>query len=143
MFLLAGRVLHRFRTAEIAGVSGVLRVMPATGWLFLAGGLALVGLPPFGLFVSEFTLLRAGFAAGRPVLMGIVLVLLAVAGVGLIAHLNRMLYGASPAGMSPGEEKPWQLAPLALCVAALVGLGLMVPIPVERLIAQVVDVVGP
>jgi hydrogenase-4 component F len=83
MFLLAGRILQRFRTADIASVSGLLRVMPGTGWLFLAGGLALVGLPPFGLFVSEFALFRAGFAAGRPGLMGVVLALLAVAGVGL------------------------------------------------------------
>src|SRR5215831_1912860 len=93
MFLLAGRVLHRFRSAEIASVSGLLRVMPGTGWLFLAGGLALVGLPPFGLFVSEFALFRAGFAAGRFWLMGVVLALVAVASVGLVAHMNRMLYG--------------------------------------------------
>jgi hydrogenase-4 component F len=143
MFLLAGRILHRFRTAEIAGVSGLLRVMPGTGWLFLAGGLALVGLPPFGLFVSEFALFRAGFASGRLGLMGLVLALLAVAGVGFIAHLNRMLYGAVPVGVAPGEERPWRLAPLALCIAALVVLGLVVPLPLVHLLTQVAEIVGP
>src|SRR5262249_32622288 len=104
MFLLAGRVLQRFRTTEIAGVSGLLRAMPGTGWLFLAGGLALMGLPPFGLFVSELALFRAGFAAGRHGVMGAVLVLLAVAGVGFVAHMNRMLYGPLSAEVRPGEE---------------------------------------
>jgi hydrogenase-4 component F len=143
MFLLAGRILHRYRTAEIARVAGLLQAMPGTGWLFLAGGLALVGLPPFGLFVSEFALLRAGFAIGRPGLMGIVLVLLAVAGIGFVAHLNRMLYGAPPAGVASGEETRWRLVPLALCIAALVVLGLVVPPPVVSLLTQIADIVGP
>ena len=82
MFLLAGRVLHRYRTTDIARRLGAAPVDARTGGLFAAGMLALVGLPPFGLFVSEFALLRAGFAAGRPWLMGLVLALLTVAFVG-------------------------------------------------------------
>ncbi len=70
MFFLAGRVLHRYRTTEIDGVSGLLTTMPWTGGLFAAGMLAVIGLPPFGLFISEFALFRAGFAAGRPWLDG-------------------------------------------------------------------------
>ena len=117
MFLLAGRVLARYRTTDIAGVSGLLRSMPGTGGLFLAGTLALVGLPPFGLFLSELALLRAGFAIGRPWLMGIVLALLTVACVGLVAHANRMLYGPPTAGVVAGERGAWRLAPLAACLA--------------------------
>jgi hydrogenase-4 component F len=143
MFFLAGRVLYRYQTAEIVRVAGLLQAMPGTGWLFLAGGLALVGLPPFGLFVSEFALLRAGFAIGRPGLMGVVLALLAVASIGFVAHLNRMLYGVPPAGVASGEETRWRLVPLALCIAALVVLGLVVPPPVVSLLAQIADIVGP
>lgn len=143
MFLLAGHVLRRYQTADIAHVSGLLRSMPVTGWLFLAGALALVGLPPFGLFVSEFAMLRAGFAAGRPWLMGIVLALLTVASVGLVRHTNRMLYGRPPAGVACGKEDRWRLVPLALCVAALVTLGLFVPAPVASLLGQIAEIVGP
>jgi hydrogenase-4 component F len=143
MFLLAGRVLRRYETTEIVRVSGLLQSMPWTGGLFLAGGLALVGLPPFGLFVSEFALLRAGFALGRPWLMGLVLGLLAVAFVGFVAHANRMLYGRPPAGVSLGEEAPWRLVPLALCMAALLVLGFTVPPPMAGLLAQIAEIVGP
>jgi hydrogenase-4 component F len=143
MFLLAGRVLHRYQGADIARVSGLLRSMPGTGWLFLAGVLALVGLPPFGLFVSEFALVRAGFAVGRPWLMGLVLALLTVAGVGLVAHANRMLYGAPPPGLAAGEAGRWRLVPLALCVGALIGLGLIVPAPVVTLLSDIAEIAGP
>ena len=143
MFLLAGRILRRYETAEIVRVSGLLQSMPWTGGLFLAGGLALVGLPPFGLFVSEFALLRAGFSLGRPWLMGLVLALLAVAFVGVVAHANRMLYGRPPAGVSSGEEAPWQLFPLTLCLAALLVLGFIVPPPLASLLGQIAEIVGP
>ena len=143
MFFLAGRVLRRYRTTEIGRVSGLLRAMPWTGGLFLTGALALVGLPPFGLFVSEFALFRAGFAAGRPWLMGLVLLLLTVAFVGLIAQVNRMLYGPLPAGAVAGEDAPWRLVPLGLCIAALVVLGLTLPPPVASLLARIAEIVGP
>jgi hydrogenase-4 component F len=142
MFFLAGRVLHRYGTAEISRVSGLLKVMPWTGGLFAAGVLAVVGLPPFGLFISEFALFRAGFAAGRPWLMGLVLALLAVAFVSMIGHLNRMLYGAPTAGVAVGEGSAWPLLPLGFSVVALVVLGLTLPRPLEVLLTRIVEIAG-
>jgi hydrogenase-4 component F len=143
MFLLAGRVLRRYGTAEIEGVSGLLRVMPWTGGFFAAGMLAVIGLPPFGMFVSEFALVRAGFAAGRPVLVALVLVLLAIGFVGVLVHLNRMLYGRPPAAVTLGESGRWALVPLGGCLAALVVLGLTLPAAVDGLLARIVAIVAP
>jgi hydrogenase-4 component F len=142
MFFLAGRVLHRYRTTEIGQVSGLLRTMPWTGGLFAAGLLAVIGLPPFGLFISEFALFRAGFAANRPWLMGLVLALLAVAFVSMIGHLNRMLYGAPAAGTAVGEGRAWPLVPLGMCMAALVVLGLTLPAPLQTLLQRIVEITG-
>ncbi|HEU4366831.1 MAG TPA: hydrogenase 4 subunit F [Methylomirabilota bacterium] len=142
MFFLAGRVLHRYRTTEIDGVSGLLRTMPWTGGLFAAAMLAVIGLPPFGLFISEFALFRAGFAAGRPWLMGFVLALLTLAFVSMIGHLNRMLYGAPAAGTVVGEGNAWPLVPLGVCMAALVVLGLTLPAPLRTLLEHIVEIVG-
>lgn len=143
LFFLAGRVQRRYGTTEIGGVSGLLTVMPWTGGLFAAGMLAVMGLPPFGLFISEFALFRAGFAAGRPWLMGVVLALLVVAFVSMIGHLNRMLYGAPAPGVSPGEGRVWPLIPLAACVLALVVLGLTLPAPVQILLDRIAEIIGP
>ncbi len=141
LFLLSGEVLHRYHSTELERVSGLLKTMPWTGAFFMAGMLAIVGLPPFGLFISEFALIRAGFAGGRPGLMAAVLVLLAVGFVALLRHSNRMLYGMPPREITVGEVDRWRIAPLFLAVCALVVLGLTLPVPLEALLNQVVKVV--
>ena len=142
MFFLSGRILDRYGSPEISRVSGLLRVMPWTGGLFAAGMIALLGLPPFGMFISKFTLVRAGFAGGQGWLMAAVLALLAVAFVSLLAHLNRMLYGAAPTGVRQGEGGGWGVVPLVACAAALVVLGLAVPAPVMELLERIVEIAG-
>jgi hydrogenase-4 component F len=142
LFVLSGEVLHRYHSTEIERVSGILKVMPWTGGLFMVGILAIVGLPPFGLFISEFALIRAGFVNGRPALMGAVLVLLGVGFVALLRHSNRMLYGTPPQGITVGDVSKWRTAPLFLSVGVLVALGLMLPAPIEALLNQIVKVVA-
>ena len=68
LFMLSGNILLKYRTTDIRRVRGLLRASPLTGGAFLAGTLALVGLPPFGPFISEFIIFRAGIesnAVGR------------------------------------------------------------------------------
>jgi hydrogenase-4 component F len=133
-FLLAGRILHRYETSEIGEVTGLLRVMPWTGSLFAVGIFALVGLPPFGLFVSEFLLVRAAVVTGRFWVGGSVLALLFLAFVSLVSHLNRMLYSEPPAGMPIGERCGWSGVALTVSVGVLVVLGLALPLPIAALI---------
>ncbi len=134
MFLLAGRILRRYETTEISRVSGLLRAMPWTGPLFAAGILALVGLPPFGLFVSEFLLVRAAVAAGRLWVAGVMLLLLLIAFISLVNHLNAMLYGTVPEGVVAGERRGLALVALGGCTIVLIGLGLVLPGPVTTLL---------
>ena len=143
MFLLAGRIQQRYRSTEIVEVPGLIRTMPVTAGCFAAGMFAIAGLPPFGLFISEFALVRAGFTAGRAWLMGAVLALLVVAFIALVTHLNRMLYGTPPKSTSVGEHTPWALAPIGLCVVILLVLGLALPAPVSRLLNKVVEIAAP
>ncbi len=142
LFLLTGRILHRYNTTEISKVSGLLKVMPLTAGFFVVGILAIIGLPPFGIFVSEFALIRSGFDAGHPWLMGIVLVLLAVAFVALLNVLNRMLYGSPSEGTVVGEIDRWQTGLLVFSVAGLIILGLTLPGPLMMLLNQSVGIVS-
>jgi hydrogenase-4 component F len=142
-FLLAGRILHRYGKTEIDEVRGLLRVMPWTGSLFAAGILALVGLPPFGLFVSEFLLVQAAVTRGKLWLAGLVLLLVLTAFISLVGHLNRMLYGDAPEGVRSGEAREWGVALLAIPAVLLVVLGVMLPAPVTALIEQGVSVLQP
>jgi hydrogenase-4 component F len=133
-FLLAGRILERYQSTEIAHVTGLLHVMPWTGGLFAAGVLALVGLPPFGLFVSEFLLVQAAIADRRMWLAAAMLLFLLTAFVSLVSHLNRMLYGDGPDDVRAGEPRAWPVAALAVPMVVLVVLGLMLPTPLSTLI---------
>jgi len=123
-------------------VSGLLKTMPGTARMMAAGILAIIGLPPFGLFMSEFALIRAGFATGHAWLMGATLVLLSVAFVAIISHLNRMLYGPAPEGVAVGEKNVWPLVLLSLNMAALVTLGLTLPARFEDLLKNIVGIVS-
>jgi hydrogenase-4 component F len=139
VFLLSGRIIERYQTSEISGVSGLLRAMPWTGGLFTAGILALVGLPPFGLFISEFLLVRAAILTGHPLVAAITVVLLLTAFISLVRHLNAMLYGEIPQGVAAGEEGHWHFWALGSCVAVLVTLGLVLPSGVSAVLQRSVE----
>ena len=126
LFLLAGRIRAAYGSARIASVTGLTKAMPRTARGFLIAMLALMGLPPFGLFVSEVMIFRAGFERGRPAVAaaGIVLVVLAFAG--LLRSLHRMLDGDAPAAVR--ETSTWpSLAPLAVAMIVLVATGVAWP----------------
>jgi len=142
MFFLAGDIERKYGSSAIKQAPGLLKAAPWTGGLFAAGLLALAGLPPFGLFISEFALFRAGFAQHHPWLMGAALLLLLVVFVSLITHLNRMLYGDAPAEIAVGETVGWRVAPMLLGLLVLVALGLTLPAPLETLLNQIVRIVS-
>lgn len=141
MFFLVSNIEHRYNSPLLANTRGVLKTLPWTGALFATGLLVLIGLPPGGIFVSEFALFRAGFALDRPWLMGATLALLTVVFVSFIYHLNQMLYGASPDGVPIGEQGSWRIALLLLSVAVLVTLGLTLPAPLATLLEQSVAII--
>ncbi len=146
MFFLVDNIEHKYRSPLIEKTRGLLKTMPWTGALFAFGLMALIGLPPGGIFISEFALFRAGFALHHPWLMGAALVLLAVVFVSFISHLNKMLYGA-PAEEEINAERPterfsWRIALLLMNVAVLVTLGLSLPAPLATLLNQSVGIIS-
>jgi hydrogenase-4 component F len=142
LFLLSGRLSRRYGTNEVAGISGLIRAMPVTGGLFAAGMLAVVGLPPSGLFISELALLRAGFARGHYLLMAVVLALLVLVCISLVTHINRMLWGDPAGSVARGDDQRRQLLPLALCLAVVAALGVFIPASLWRLLALGAEIVA-
>lgn len=138
LFLLSGNVSLKYHTTRISEVRGLLASSPLTGAAFLAGSMALLGLPPFGLFVSEVIIFRAGFQGGAAWAAIAGMVLLVIVFAGMLGSVNKMLYGPPPAGMQRGDALRWPLAPLALNFALLVTLGLTMPAALRNALDQIV-----
>lgn len=142
LFILSGNIFMKYRTTDTRKVRGLLRTLPVTGMAFLLGTLALVGLPPFGLFISEFLIFRAGVDAGRMPAVVLGIALLVVVFAGMMASVNSMLYGPTPESMERGDALAWSLAPLAINGGLLLLLGLILPTSFLQVLQQIIKVFG-
>ena len=93
LFLLSGNILGRYHSKNISRVRGLLLAAPATGLLWLAGFLAITGTPPFGLFLSKFTILKAAFDGGHLWIAIVLLIFLAVIFIGMTTAFLAMAQG--------------------------------------------------
>jgi hydrogenase-4 component F len=136
-FFAAGAVLLAVETREIAAVRGLLRTSPAAAVALLFGGLAIAGAPPLAVFMSEFSILRAGLAQGHYVATGLLALFIAVAFFGVLLHINRMVFGAS-ATTAPSENfrLPFSCGlTLVLAAVPVLVLGLYMPQSLHDLLA--------
>ncbi|PYN10843.1 MAG: hypothetical protein DME05_26095, partial [Candidatus Rokuibacteriota bacterium] len=128
LFVLSGRIRKAYGSTEISAVSGLMGPMPFTGGGFLAAMLALLGLPPFGLFVSEVMIFAAGFTQGFPFIAAVGLILFVIAFAGLLRTTHAILYGAPSSRHPVVEAGGWPRAiPLAGALALLLLTGLAWP----------------
>ena len=136
MFLAAGNLVLAARSSEAAVARGGLRRAPITALLLLAGLFAVSGSPPFGLFLSELTILGAAYQARLGWLALLMLALFAVIFFGMARMLLVVIYG-EPAPGSPrlAETPPLVGGPIAL-VGLVLLLGLYIPAPLRTLLEQ-------
>ncbi|HTU71535.1 MAG TPA: proton-conducting transporter membrane subunit [Candidatus Baltobacteraceae bacterium] len=141
-FLGAGRLAARFETRDIAGITGGVAVLPISGTLFALAGLALAGMPPFGVFRSELMILSGGFGGSTWPIAAIVLGLLLVAFAGLVRWTTGVTAGMPPGGVRRGERDIGAIASMLLAFAVVLGLGLYVPAHLGVLLDRAGDIVG-
>jgi hydrogenase-4 component F len=147
LFLASGDVSLRYKTREAAGVSGLLAAVPVTGGALLLATFAVLGSPPFGVFLSELTIVRAGFARGSPIFPLLLLALLGVAFFAFARTITAMMTGSPP---EPAPATPYRgraavtanAAPLILGLAALLVLGLWIPAGLDAVLRQSAAVIG-
>jgi hydrogenase-4 component F len=127
LFLLAGRIRAAYDSAEVLAVRGLMGPLPRTGGAFLAAMLALMGLPPFGLFTSEVMIFGAGFGEGRVGVAAVGLALLVVAFAGLLRTTQTMLHGVPARPPVHASLGAWPAVPVLVALLLLVLTGLAWP----------------
>lgn len=144
LFLAAGNILGAFKTKTISQVSGILERLPLTGILWLAGFLAITGMPPFGLFLSEFAIVKAMIEQGRFGIAAAFLGVLTLIFAGMASAFLKMAQGPVPretTETSHRESFTHVVPPLALGTLTLL-LGLYVPPAVNRLLHEAAAAFG-
>ena len=142
LFLLAGNILAAWHTKKTRSISGLLRIQPLTGFLWIAGFLAITGTPPFGTFFSEWIILREAFVQHRYLLGSVALLELAVIFMGMASIMLRMTQGPAPEQpIVSHDNKRTLLPPLALGLLALL-LGIHLPEPLAQLLHSIAQLLN-
>jgi hydrogenase-4 component F len=140
LFFGAGNVLLRFKTKSIEEVRGLGKIMPITAILLLGGALAITGTPPFSIFVSEFTILTAGAAAGNVAGVALYLFFLALVFAAFMYHVGRMVFGAPSEGLERGEVNHLGLAVMVMLFAAILITGVFLPTALSDVLNSIVRI---
>lgn len=145
LFFSAGNILLKYGSTKMQKVRGVLSVMPVTGVLLLIGFLAITGMPPFGLFLTEIYILSAGIADHLPVVIGVLLLLLLVFA-GFLRHIVGMtLSGYKAPDTTPiafGESGYLTVIPPILLLSLLIVAGFYLPAPIKSLLDSAASLIN-
>jgi hydrogenase-4 component F len=132
IFFTAGHAAQQAGTQMMAQIRGLAQVNPTVGWGLMIGTVAILGLPPFGVFASEFLLLTTAMRS-QPWAAPILLVSLAVAFASVFGKVLPMVFGSSEPGSEPKRlAYPPALMPVFVHLALTLMLGLYIP----RFLAQ-------
>jgi hydrogenase-4 component F len=124
-FLAAGAVLLVVGTREIAAVRGLIRTSTVAGAAMLVGALAIGGAPPFGVFLSEFSIFRAGLEQGHYVVIALLALFITVAFFGILLQVNGMVFGR-PIVPVTGSHVARRLPLTAVVTLILAGIPVLV-----------------
>ena len=123
IFFTVGHASQKTGTQNMDDIRGLIQSNPTIGWGLAIGALAILGLPPFGVFTSEFMLLTTAMhehSWATPFL----LVALGVAFAAIFGKVQPMIFGETSARRLP---HPPALVPVFVHLGIVLMLGLYIP----------------
>ena len=144
LFFTAGTIMTAYKSKTIDQVRGLIGFMPLTAILWIAGFIAITGMPPFGTFISEFSILKAAFGQGHYVIASAFLFLLALIFIGMTQRVFSMSLGLPPhTDSNPARREPTSalLPAAALLLVALIP-GIYLPCLITDTLARIATMLG-
>lgn len=123
IFFTAGHASQAAGTQQMEGIRGLVGTSPTIGWGLMLGSLAILGIPPFGVFASEFLILTTAMRE-HPWATPLLLLALGVAFAGIFMKVQPMVFGESKAPKLPHSPA---LVPVFIHLAIVLMLGLYIP----------------
>ncbi len=138
IFFAVGHIAQVKGTQRLSEIRGLTESHPMLGWGLVIGVVAIAGLPPLGIFMSEFLVVSSTFA--REPLLAIPLVFGLIVGFGaLMLRLTEVAFGEPDGGTAPVEAS---YAPLYSHLALVAGAGIYLPGPLVAWFQNVARMLG-
>jgi hydrogenase-4 component F len=123
IFYSVGHAAQKTGTQVIDDIRGLVTVSPTVGWGLMMGSLAILGLPPFGVFASEFLILTTAMRQ-EPWSTPILLLALGIAFAAVFRRVQPMVFGETTAKRLPHSPA---LVPVFAHLALVLLLGVYIP----------------
>ena len=117
IFFAVGHAAQKAGTQIMDDIRGLIRISPMVGWGLMLGSLAILGMPPFGVFASEFLIITSAMRE-QPWATPLLLIALGVAFASVFGRVQPMVFGDT-------SLKRLGHAPAAIPVFVHLGIGLM------------------
>jgi hydrogenase-4 component F len=143
LFFAAGNIHQTFHSLEFRAIGpGVVKVLPVTVVLMGLAAMAAIGLPPFGLFFSEMTVISGGLAAGKVTVSVLILVALVACFCGVLQQLTRILLGTRPPQPAGDVRMTDGVSAMGLLLGGLLVFSVWLPAPLQAVMHQAADIIG-
>ena len=123
LFFTVGHAAQQAGTQAIDRIRGLASASPSVGWGLMIGTLAILGMPPFGVFTSEFLIFITAMRE-QPWTTPILLIALAVAFGAIFLRVQDMVFGET--NLKPLSYTP-ALLPVFTQLALVLLLGIYIP----------------
>ena len=117
IFFSVGHATQKAGTQIMEDIRGLIKVSPTVGWGLMLGSLAILGMPPFGVFASEFLILTTAMR-DLPWATPLLLLALGISFAAIFSRVQPMVFGVT-------SVKPLAHPPALVPVFVHLGLGLM------------------
>jgi hydrogenase-4 component F len=138
IFFAVGHVAQVKGTQKIADIGGLTVSHPWLGWGLVIGVVAIAGLPPLGIFMSEFLIVTSTFAREPLLAVPLVLGLLVALGA-LFLRLNGVAFGPVRGNVAPAQAS---YLPMYLHLGLVLAAGVWLPPPLVEWFRHVAAMLG-
>jgi hydrogenase-4 component F len=123
IFFAVGHATQKAGTQIMENIRGLIKVSPTVAWGLMLGSLAILGMPPFGVFASEFLIVTTAMRE-HPWATPFLLIALGVAFASVFSRVQPMVFGET--NVRPLAHPP-ALVPVFVHLALGLMLGLYIP----------------
>jgi len=138
IFYAVGHAAQKAGSQMMDQIRGLIKISPTVGWGLMMGTLAILGMPPFGVFASEFLILTSAMRQ-LPWATPILLLGLGVAFAAIFSRVQPMVFGETTVKRLP---HPPALLPVFVHLGLALMLGLYIPSYLNTWFLQAAQIIG-